>query len=157
MSPFSDDPSEWQRLDWLLLQNGPVALYFSPTMLSEDMLWLRGHGYEVHEFDCERWTSEELVHRDFIRVLNFPEYYGNNFDALQDCLSDLAAPSEGGAALVFHRYDSYAKSSGVTRTPSSRTHAELILDIIADTSRLLLLTGTRLVTLVQSNDPRIQF
>jgi Barstar (barnase inhibitor) len=103
MSVFSRDPSEWQRLDRRLLQNGPVALYFSPTVLSEDMLWLRGHGYEVHEFDCERWRTEDLVHNHFKQVLKFPDYYGNNFDALSDCLSDLAVPSEGGTALVCSR------------------------------------------------------
>jgi RNAse (barnase) inhibitor barstar len=110
MSVFSGDPSERQQLDWQLFQNGAVALYFSTDVLSEDLLWLRDHGYEPHEFDCEQWTSPELVHSDFKRVLKFPEYYGNNLDALNDCLSDLAIPSESGTALVFHRYDSYARA-----------------------------------------------
>jgi hypothetical protein len=157
MSVFSGDPSEWQRLDWQLLQNGAVALYFSPDVLSEDLLWLRGHGYEVHEFDCERWTSEEHVHKDFKQVLKFPDYYGSNFDALSDCFSDLPVPSEGGGALVFHRYDSYAKSAGAARVDSGETRAEIILDIIAKASRFFLLTGIRLVALVQSDDPRIEF
>lgn len=157
MSVFSGDPSEWQRLDWQLLQNGPVALYFSPAVLSEDVLWLRGHEYEVHEFDCERWTSSELVHNDFKQVLQFPDYYGDNFDALSDCLSDLRVSPAGGAAFVFYRYDSFAKSAGAARAASGRTHAEIILDIIAETSRFFLLTGMRLVALVQSDDPRIQF
>jgi RNAse (barnase) inhibitor barstar len=157
MSAFRDDPSEWQRLDWRLLQNGPIALYLSPSVLSEDLVWLRAHGYEVHEFDCEQWTSEELVHRDFKRVLNFPEYYGGNLDALKDCLSDLAIPPEGGMAIVFRRYDSYSKEAGSTRTPANRTYAELILDILAGTSRFFLLTARRLVVMIQSDDPRIEF
>ena len=157
MSVFSGDPSDWQRLDWQLLQNGPVALYFSPTVLSEDVLWFRGHGYEVHEFDCELWTSEDLVHRDFVRVLKFPEYYGNNFNAFDDCLSDLVIPDEGGVALVFHHYDSYAKMAGAAGAASGPSHAEIILEIIAKSSRFFLLTGMRMVALVQSDDPRLEF
>jgi hypothetical protein len=157
MSVFGVDPSEWQRLDWQLLQNGAVALYFSTDVLSEDLRWLREHGYELHEFDCEQWTSQELVHSDFKRVLKFPDYYGNNLDALNDCLSDLAIPSDGGTALVFYRYDSYAKAAGAARMASGRTYAELILDVVASTSRFFLLVGKRLVAVIQSDDPRIRF
>jgi RNAse (barnase) inhibitor barstar len=157
MSVFSGDPSEWQRLDWQLLQNGAVALYFSTDVLSEDLRWLRDHGYELHEFDCQQWTSAELVHSDFKRILKFPDYYGNNLDALHDCLSELAIPSGGGTALVFNHYDSYAKAAGAARINSGRTFAELILDIVASTSRSFLLVGMRLVAMIQSDDPRIRF
>ncbi|HEX3106682.1 MAG TPA: barstar family protein [Terriglobales bacterium] len=157
MSIFSGDPSEWQRVDWKLLQNGPIALYFSPTVLSGDVHWLRDHEYDVYEFNCEHWTSSELVHNDFKQVLQFPDYYGSNFDALSDCLSDLQISSAGGAVFVFNRYDSYAKSVGAARSASGRTHAEIILDIIAEASRFFLLTRIRLLALVQSDDPRIQF
>ncbi len=44
------------------------------------------------------------VHSYLKEVLNFPEYYGNNLDALYDCLTDLenisitiTAPKEDGA------------------------------------------------------------
>jgi hypothetical protein len=100
---------------------------------------------------------KNLSHNAFRQVLKFPDYYGNNFDALSDCLSDLAVSSDGGAALVFHRYDSYAKLAGAARAASGSTHAEIILDIIAKTSQLFLVTGIRFVALVQSDDPRIGF
>jgi dTDP-4-amino-4,6-dideoxygalactose transaminase len=66
----------------------------------------------------------------FKRVLRFPEA-SENFDALDDCFEDISIPEDGGVALVFHRFDAYVKTAGATRTHSGRTHAEIILDIIA--------------------------
>jgi hypothetical protein len=64
MAAFSTDQSEWQRLDLRLLQNSPVALYFRPEGLNEDMAWLRDEGYLVDEFDCARWHAESDFHAD---------------------------------------------------------------------------------------------
>jgi hypothetical protein len=50
---------------------------------------------------------------------------------------------------VFRGYDAFAKS---------QPHlAQTILDSIESTSRRFLLTGRRLLALVQSSDPRIRF
>lgn len=157
MSVFSREPSEWQRLDWHLFQNGAIVLYFRAATLSEDIQWLCDHRYVVYEFRCDHWQSEELVHEDFKRVLRFPEYYGKNFDALDDCFCDISIPEDGGVALVFRRFDAYAKHAGATQTHSGRSHAEIILDIIANRSRFFLLTGERLVLLIQSDDPKLRF
>lgn len=150
MAAFTDDPSEWERLDWRLFQNGAVAMYHKRSLLSEDVSWLRDHRYQVYEFNCEGWTSEPTVHDEFKRTLNFPDYYGRNLDALHDSLSDIAVPKDGGAVLVFYRYDAYVAVGGLAS-------AEVIMDILADTSRLLLLTGRRFLVMIQSDDPRIRF
>ena len=41
--------------------------------------------------------------------------------------------------------------------PSGTTAAEALLDIFAGTSRYKLLTGRRLITLVQADEPSIRF
>ena len=41
MAFFKNDPREWERLDWRLLQNGAVALYHRPAVLGEDVAWLQ--------------------------------------------------------------------------------------------------------------------
>jgi hypothetical protein len=156
MAAFTDDPAEWERLDWRLLQNGPIAMYHKRNLLSEDVSWLRDHRYEVYEFNCEGWTSETIVHDEFKRSLNFPDYYGHNLDALHDSLSDISIPQNGGVALVLYRYDSYVAVGGLTAA-SRRSYAEVILDILAATSQVLLLTGRRFLVMIQSDDPRIRF
>lgn len=40
--------------------------------------------------DCERFTSKSSAHEYIKQNLGFPEYYGANLDALDDCLSELA-------------------------------------------------------------------
>lgn len=37
-------------------------------------------------------TEKEMLHELIAKELSFPEWYGNNLDALHDCLCDLAEP-----------------------------------------------------------------
>ena len=149
MATFTDDPEETTCLDWHILQNGAICLYYQRRILDEDVAWLREHNYDVHEFDCSQWTSESEFHADVSRDLTFPAGYGRNLDAFNDSLSDLAVPNVGGVALVFGRYDLF-----VRRLPDVAWH---VLDIVEVNSRWFLLFGRRLIALVQSDDPSISF
>ncbi|GGO32082.1 barstar family protein [Micromonospora parathelypteridis] len=101
------------------------------------------------------WRTEHDLHRDIAAALSFPDYYGRNLDALNDCMRDVVsqdygwAPSTTGLALVFTDYDAFAAHC-------SRA-AQVVLDIMADHSRSAALFGRRLMCLVQSNDPHIRF
>ncbi|WP_328564735.1 barstar family protein [Streptomyces coelicoflavus] len=44
--------------------------------------------------------TEQGIHRCFAEVLQFPGYYGANWDALVDCLSDLCGEVTGGVGIV---------------------------------------------------------
>ena len=39
--------------------------------------------------DCNRIHTREDLHRIFREVLSFPDWYGNNLDALHDCLTEI--------------------------------------------------------------------
>ena len=39
--------------------------------------------------DCSSVRSREDLHRIFAQTLSFPDWYGNNLDALHDCLSTM--------------------------------------------------------------------
>jgi RNAse (barnase) inhibitor barstar len=142
-------PAEVQRLDWKLLERGAVALYHKSSVLSQDLAWFRHHRYVVHELDAASWPSPAEFHADVQRVLGFPEYYGKNLASWVDCVAEIDVPDESGMALVFRRYDVFAKAQPQL--------AQTILDSLETTSRRFLLTGRRLVALVQSDDPRIRF
>jgi RNAse (barnase) inhibitor barstar len=149
MASFGDDPSEWQRLDWRLLLHGPIALYYRPAILDEDVAWLQSANYQIDEFDAARWASAEIFHAEIARQLRFPAYYGRNLDAFNDSLSDIDVPLDGGRCLVFRHFDAVAR-----RDPP---FAQAILDIIGTQSRHFLLRGRRFLALAQCDDPRATF
>jgi hypothetical protein len=147
MAPFEKDNP--QRLDWDLLLHGPIALYHQPHILSDDCVWLYNHSYVITSFDCSTWHDRDALHSAFATELAFPNYYGRNLDALNDCLSDLTIPDNGGRVLTFSQYDYVAR-----QMPDVAWH---VLDIIASQARYFLLLGRRLLALVQSDDPLLQF
>lgn len=149
MAVFRDDSDDYQQLDFALMQNGATTLYYRTEILAKDVKWLIAHNYQVDNFDCAGWQNEEDMYSSFAETLEFPDYFGRNLAALNDCLSDLNISEEGGRVLVFHRYDIFtARISEV---------AWNILDIIEIRSRLYLLFGQRLLSLVQSDDAQIKF
>src|SRR5438876_1591342 len=103
MAVFRDD--DLQRLDWRLLLQGPITLYYRPEVLTEDIAWFANHGYLINHFDCRTWETSADMHAALAAELAFPDYYGRNLNALNDCLSDLLIPDESGRALVFSHYD----------------------------------------------------
>jgi len=149
MASFKQDSEEWQRLDWRLLQSSPITLYFERSVLEADTTWFGAHGYRVLSLRADEYKSPDELLLELGRLLGFPEYYGRNLDAFNDCLSDVDVPDEGGLVLVLDQFDGFARLNPPV--------AQALLDICADNSRRFLLTGRRFVVLVQSDDPRISF
>jgi RNAse (barnase) inhibitor barstar len=149
MSIFKDGTDDYQRLDFTLIRNGAITLYYRNDFLSEDLAWLESHGYRLNRFDCSAWETEQQMHNAFAQVLEFPGYYGRNLNALNDCLSDIEVPDNGGLVLVLQHYGAFA-----ARLPEL---AWKVLDIIERNSRTYLLFGRHLLALVQSDDPAISF
>lgn len=143
------DPEVFQRIDWRLLQNGSITMYYRPEVLAEATEWLESLGYWLDIFDCSKWDNEAMMLEEIPDKLELDECYGRNLNALNDCLSGIEIPESSGRVIVFHRYDAFA-----AKTPKV---AQDLLDIIETNSRMLLLFGRRLITLLQSNDPRLQF
>lgn len=156
MAPFSAQEQEKQALDWLILRDGGIALYWRREYLNEDLEWFRQQSYQIYSFACEKWTPDEM-HADFARTLGFPSYYGDNLDALDECLKDLSVPERGGMLIVLNQFDTFCKGSGASHPRSERPYAEIVVDILARASGYFLLTGRRFLTLVQSDDPRLHF
>jgi Barstar (barnase inhibitor) len=138
-----------------LLINTSVTLFWRPQALGEITAWLTEHGYQVTRIDASTWSAERDLHRDVAATLGFPDYYGRNLDALNDCMRDVVsqdygwAPNTTGLALVFTGYDAFT-----ARCPRE---AQTVLDIMAYHSRGAALFGRRLMCLVQSNDRHVRF
>ena len=144
MALFKNAPQEWQRLDWAILQNGWTSLYYRNKVLSKDLSWFSKENYTIIEFDCGNWSNEKDMHNRLKLGLDFPDYYGNNFDALNDCLSDLDI-TKFGLVIVFRRLNSMN---------NERMH--LLVDTFADNARRQMLFGKRMIILMQVDDPNFQ-
>jgi len=140
---------------FLLLRNSVVSLFWRHEVLDETLAWLTDHGYQLVRLDAAAWTTQAGFHRDIKAALDFPDYYGHNLDAFNDCMRDVSVYGYGasrdatGTVLVFTGYDAFA-----AREPRA---AHVILDIITDTARRAMLFGHRMLCLVQSNDADIAF
>lgn len=144
MAVFENNPDEWQRLDWQILQNGWTSLYWQEYILNNDLDWFKNEKYNIIDFDCTKWTDTNQVHKDLKKQLDFPDYYGENLSALNDCLSDVEI-NEPGLVIVFRHFHIVHKDI-----------AHSLLDIFARNSRLHNLFGKRLLTLVQVDNPNYQ-
>jgi hypothetical protein len=157
MAAFTQQDESGNRLDWKILRDGSIALYWRREFLDGDINWFHQENYQVFLFDCGRWATSEEMYADFERTLAFPTYFGRNLDALDDSLGDLPVPDVGGIAFALTHFDAYAKGAGAALLPSGRPEAEIVLDILAGTSRNFLLTGRRFLTLVHTDDPHARF
>lgn len=146
MVSFTDAVDVWDRLDYQLLQDGAVTLYYSADILQEDCDWLKQHNYRVRGLDASGWNTEAAFHAEVKRILEFPSYYGENLNAFSDCLSDLEMDEDGGFAIAILHFDAFFRAMP--------DRAQAVLDIIETNSRRFLLTGKRLIALVQTDNPR---
>ncbi|GAA2368203.1 barstar family protein [Dactylosporangium salmoneum] len=155
MAAFDPDSNLNGDVAYRLLANTAVTLFWRRRLLAETTVWLTEHGYQVITLDAADWSTEGDMHRAVAAALGFPDYYGHNLDALNDCMRDVVGqqygwtPATTGLAVVFTAYDTFA-----TRCPRA---AQIVLDILAEHSRSAALIGRRLMCLVQSNDPNITF
>jgi RNAse (barnase) inhibitor barstar len=131
------------------LPDGPVVLYRNRSFLDEDIWKLRTNGFRVAVFDAAKWVDTEQMHTDLAAGFGFPDYYGRNLDALNDCLSEAVLSEPRGLVLACARYDIFA-----TKDPD---FAWSVLDLIAHVERLALRCGLRLIAMIQSDDPDIRF
>lgn len=155
MSAFDPEADLGQDLGFRLLRNTPVTLFYRRHILEETSAWLAEHGYQITVLDASSWSAEADLHRDVAQALSFPDYYGRNLNALNDCLRDVVTQDYGwdphatGLVLVFTGYDTFA-----AKCPRP---AQIVLDLLAQHSRVAALFGRRMICLVQSDDPHISF
>lgn len=144
MAIFKNKPEEWQRLDWSILQNSWTSMYWKDEILETDILWFKNEKYSVIDIDCKNWINENEMHFQLKEKLLFPDYYGESWDALNDCLSDMEITGIG-QIVVFRHLDNFEPNS-----------IHKLLDIFARNSRLQMLFGKRLIVLIQVENPNYQ-
>lgn len=140
-------PEDRERLDYQVMAEGGVALYFQHEVLAEDIAWLALERYEVAQFDEEALDSVEGFHFEARLKLGFPESYEPTPQSLRDALSALTIPADGGVALVLPGVDRIAKDN--------LDGLRAIAEVISDLSHTYALTGERMLALMQSDNPEL--
>ena len=132
-----------------------MHLFWHDDVLAETVELLSNFGYRVVAFDARDWQTDQDMLVDLGRALSFPDYYGRNLDALNDCLSDVATydygatPVDKGTLVAVRGYDAFTERSPKT--------AQALLDIFATQARHGALVGHRMLLLVQTADPRASY
>lgn len=149
LTALDADGQERERFDWAMMRYGPVTLFRKAAILADCVVWLEHHGYTVAQADCEACTSEQEVLWAIGRALGFQRWPYPNLDGFNDDCRYIEVPADGGFAIVLHRFDRVA-----AKFPQ---FARDVLDILAHASWDNLLFGRRLLCLVRSENPWIQF
>ncbi|MEW2373901.1 barstar family protein [Streptomyces sp. NPDC006656] len=95
---------------------------------------LEDRGFRVINLAAGEWASEQDMHKDVAAALQFPDYYGHNLDAFNDCLGDVAC---------YGPYDDVAEGTGLVLSITDYDRflaacpraAQVVLDIVADQAR----------------------
>ncbi|MFC4069989.1 barstar family protein [Actinoplanes subglobosus] len=146
MSTDAPDPRSYE-----FLSSSPVTVFHRTTLLQQTVTGLSQAGFRIVSLGANNWHTEQEMHADLARALDFPAYYGNNFDAFHDCLGDVMAHHYGfpedatGLVVVMSGFDQFAAELPAV--------AHQLLDIIASRSRLALADGQQLLCLIQSAAP----
>jgi hypothetical protein len=54
---IKSDEVDDKQLDWIILRDGGVQLYWLDEILSDDLRWLKSNGYKIISFDAAEWRS----------------------------------------------------------------------------------------------------
>ena len=148
MAPFMRGSIEdHQRLDWRILQNGAVSLYYDRDVFEESCEWFRKQTYQVYSFDASHWKTPYDFYEELALALHIENCM--NLDALSDCLVDIDIPYESGCVLCFQHFDRFARRD--------HSFAWGLLDVIQSSSRMHSLHGFRFLALLQLDDPGVTF
>lgn len=146
MALFNRYANNCSRVDWAILIQGSISLYYDENILEKDLDWLKNNEYRVINLDFNTIKSTKKFHEIVKKVCEFPDYYGENMSALSDCLMhDLEIPFESGCVLVLKKYNIFYE-----KEPD---FAHDILERLDETSRRRILMGERLIILLQSDNP----
>ncbi|WIB65784.1 barstar family protein [Curtobacterium sp. MCBD17_040] len=146
MAAFSTDDIFGRRLDFEIARDGFVCPLRGEITLRDAESWFRHEGYRVLEMEAGGWVDDRHMLATFAAALSFPDYFGMNLDALNDCMSDVAEAeygwdaSETGVVMVLDGFNRFAD-----RRPRTVHH---LREILRRQGRYASLFGNRVLTIL---------
>ncbi len=84
-------------------------------------------GLNAYRIDLSLALDEPKLHHVLSRALHFPEWYGQNWDALADCLTDMSWNEADGYVVLLQRAEVFANAD----KPGFATFLEILRDTVA--------------------------
>ncbi|HUR03019.1 MAG TPA: barstar family protein [Nonomuraea sp.] len=100
----------WVRHELPWLRSGPLFRVHR-TALTDLGEFLDRFSYRRITLDGRRMTSRMTAHDEIARAFGFPDYYGKNWDAFNDCFGDFVEAHDGGLIAVI--WDHVAAAAAV--------------------------------------------
>jgi len=127
-----------------LLAAGPSGVYrlsgsIAPARLASHA---RHQGLKAFRVDCSRARSKQTFLFALARALAFPDYFGANWDALADCLTDLEWIQADGYVILLAGLQGFARQA-----PRDYLTA---LDVLEDTAQYWAEEGVPFYVLVEA-------
>jgi len=98
--------------------------------LPEDATWVaraaKANGFAFWRVNLAKVRDKSGLLTALARTLDFPDWFGGNWDALQDCLGDLSWRTAPGYVVVLAHCQGLAKGA--------RTDFETLLEVLAATA-----------------------
>lgn len=110
----------------------PLPPYLVPSQdLHRLRSELRDHGFKVFEADAEHCTDERSLLTALGDALPFPDYYGKNWAAFDDCIGDMLRENAGPIAVVVVDADALMRADLHAFVRS----VHLLSDVVAEVER----------------------
>ncbi len=88
--------------------------------------------YALIELDAAQLTTKSTLMHEFAQAFQFPDYFGNNWDALEECLNDLSWLNQRRVVLIIehtnalmqHEPELWATTQEILQAVSATWQAE---------------------------------
>lgn len=96
----------------MLIQSARAGLYYLPEHRLAALQRAADHTPLTHlSLDCSKFPDRQPLLIHLGKHLHFPEWYGANFDALFDCLTEPGILPREGCVLVLHHLEPLRQAS----------------------------------------------
>jgi RNAse (barnase) inhibitor barstar len=88
-----------------------VYLLKKASLKSNIKKWCKERNLAFFHLNDKTIRTKDQFLEHCAKVCNFPEYYGTNWDALEDCLRDMEWVEARGFVILFEQFKAYVENS----------------------------------------------
>lgn len=93
------------------------VFFVSPAIARAEIAQLtKKAGWLYFHLDCSKITTKSGLLKAIGPAMHFPDYYGENWDAFEECLTDLSWAEGKGTVLLLEHVDGIAKNTDAWET-----------------------------------------